>query len=55
MHLPLGTKVKIKNYYPEFNGKIGYVCDRDGEYYQVRIGNITVYDLYLCELEKVKD
>ena len=54
MHLPSGTKVKIKNYYPEFNGKIGYVCARDGEYYQVKIGNIIIYDLYLCELEKVK-
>ena len=55
MHLPAGTRVKIKNYSSEFNGKIGYVCDRDGEYYRVRIGNIIIYDLYLCELEKVKD
>lgn len=55
MHLSIGTRVKIKNYSPEFNGKIGYVSSRDGEYYAVRIRNYVILDLYLCELEKVKE
>ena len=55
MHLPAGTRVKIKNYSSEFNGKIGYIHSRDGEYYTVRIRNHVISDLYLCELEEVKE
>ncbi len=53
LHLKPLTKVKIVGYSKEFNGKIGFVAARDGEYYKINMGGFFLYDLYLCELEEV--
>lgn len=35
MHLPIGTRIKIVGYDPDFNGETGAVFARDGEYYLI--------------------
>jgi hypothetical protein len=51
MHVPVGTKVTIVKYDPEFNGQSGTILDRDGEYYTVDLTHHVIYGIYLCEME----
>ena len=50
-HIKVGTIVAIKNYAVTFNGHLGMILARDGEYYTVNLGWITLYGIYPCEME----
>jgi ribosomal protein L21E len=52
--LKVETVVKIRNYAPDFNGKIGTIISRNGELYTVQLLKITLHNIYQCELEVLK-
>jgi hypothetical protein len=52
-HLKVGSIVRIVGYCPDFNGEVGTILARDGEYYKIDLDGIILYDLYACELEVV--
>lgn len=56
-HLKIGTKVRVKNYCEAFDGEIGVILCRNGEYYTVELLNLysdmRIVSLYLCEMEVI--
>lgn len=50
-HLKVGTRVEIVGYCPDFDGEVGIILARDGEYYTINLKGIILYGIYFCELQ----
>ena len=54
--MKVGTRVRIRYFSPTFNGLVGKIVEKDGDYHTVKLdGGWLLYRVYDCEMEVLDD
>ncbi len=54
MYYNVGDEIEVKNYTSKYNGRLGEIKNRNGEYFLVELRDGSMLQLYMCEMGRIE-